>query len=389
MGNLETDLLHNVDNKGDQYRSAVPPIYQTATFCLEDMGEGAEYRYSRHGNPTRRILEDSLSALEGGFRAFATVSGNAAIYLVLSLLKMGDHIICGNEVHGGTILLIKDLMGKFGIEATFVDLLDLVSVQTAVRPNTRMVWIETPTNPLLKIVDIAKIVEIARYAEAWCVVDNTTMTPLWQKPMDLGVDIVVYSSTKYLNGHSDVIGGAVVAKTELIANAIQRWISLLGIGQSPMDAWLVIRGMKTLAQRLKVHESNASQIAHFLIGNSLVKKVYYPGLENSPGHEIAKKQQNSFGGIVCCELDLDKLDLKNFIGSLKYFNLTHSSGGVLSTIAHLWSTSHQCIPEQERLAMGVTPGLLRLSPGLEHSDDLIKDLKDAFKVAVKEKVLLS
>lgn len=385
---LATDLIHSGVFKDHQYNSVSTPIYQTATFFSEGMESDSEYRYSRYSNPTRKALEENLCAIEGGVGAFATASGNAAIHLVLSLLKAGEHIICGKEVHGGTFLLIKEYLGKFGIESSFVDLLDLDAVRTTVRSNTRMIWVETPTNPLLKVVDISGVVEIARYAESICVVDNTLMTPFWQRPLDLGADIVIYSSTKYINGHSDVISGAVVAKSQSLADQLQYWVSLLGIGESPMDAWLVLRGMKTLPQRLKVHEYNAGRIVEFLQVHPCVKSVYYPGLENHPGHERAKVQQKSFGGIVCFEVDLENIDLTVFIKSLKYFQFSHSSGGVVSNISHPWSTSHQCVNEEVRREGGITKGLLRLSPGLEFFEDLIKDLQDAFKLAAKSIVLV-
>ncbi len=388
MSHLETDLLHQGEFCDKQYNSISTPIYQTATFHSEGPDSNPEYKYSRYSNPTRKALEDSLNALEGGFQAFATTSGNAAIHLVLTLLKSGDHVICGKEVHGGTHLLIKDLMGKFGVEATFLDLQDIAAVKASVKTNTRIIWVETPTNPLLKTVDIAAMASIARHAKAWCVVDNTLMTPFWQRPMDFGADIVVYSSTKYLNGHSDVISGAVVAKTEHIANQLQYWVSLLGVAESPTDAWLVLRGMKTLPQRLKVHAYNTEHIVDFLVNCPYVKNVHYPGLADASQWELFNKQQKSFGGIVCFEVDLDALDLNTFIKSLEYFKFSHSSGGTISNISYPWSTSHNCLNEDVRRSAGVTPGLLRLSPGLEHYDDLIKDLQRAFNLAAKECVLV-
>lgn len=388
MSHLETDLLHKGGFCDTQYNSVSTPIYQTATFHSEGPESYSEYKYSRYSNPTRKALEDNLNALEGGFQAFATTSGNAAIHLVLTLLKAGDHVICSKEVHGGTYLLIKEFMGKFGVEATFLDLQDLAAVKTSVKPNTRIIWVETPTNPLLKTVDIAAIASIAQYAGAWCVVDNTLMTPFWQRPMDFGADIVVYSSTKYLNGHSDVISGAVVAKTEHLASQLQYWVSLLGIAESPMDAWLVLRGMKTLPQRLKVHAYNTQLIVDFLVNSPYVKNVYYPGLADPIQFELISKQQKSYGGIVCFDVDLNAVDLNVFIKSLKYFQFSHSSGGVISNISYPWSTSHNCLNEDLRRSAGLTPGLLRLSPGLEHYDDLIKDLQQAFNLAAKEGVLV-
>lgn len=385
---LATDLIHKGVFKDHQYNSVSTPIYQTATFFSEGLESDSEYRYSRYSNPTRKALEDNLCAIEGGLGAFATASGNAAIHLVLSLLKAGEHVICGKEVHGGTFLLIQEYMGKFGVESSFVDLLDLDAVKAAVKPNTRMIWVETPTNPLLKVVDIVGVVEITRYAESICVVDNTLMTPFWQRPLDLGADIVIYSSTKYINGHSDVISGAVIAKSQFLVDQLQYWVSLLGIGESPMDAWLVLRGLKTLPQRLKVHENNAEKIVQFLKSHPCVKNIYYPGLEGNPGHEIAKIQQRSFGGIVCFEVNLDSIDLNIFIKSLKYFQFSHSSGGIISNISHPWSTSHKCVNEEVRREGGITEGLLRLSPGLEYCEDLIKDLQDAFKLAAKNIVLV-
>ncbi|PWU06197.1 MAG: cystathionine gamma-synthase [Verrucomicrobia bacterium] len=388
LNHLETDLLHAGMFKDRQYNSVSTPIYQTATFFSPDLEGESEYRYSRYSNPTRKALEENLAAIEGGKEAFATVSGNAAIHLVLSLLKAGDHIICGKEVHGGTFLLIKEYMGKLGVEASFVDFGDLESVKNKIKSNTRMIWVETPTNPLLKIVDIARVVEIAKYAEAICVVDNTLMSPFWQRPLDLGADIVVYSSTKYLNGHCDVISGAVIVKKEELAKKLQYWVSLLGIGEAPMDAWLVLRGLKTLPQRLKVHEYNTARIVEFLKTHPLVKAIYYPGLPDSPGYEIARVQQKSFGGMISFEVDLEALDLNQFIKSLNFFQFSHSSGGIISNISHPWSTSHKCINESIRKENGITEGLLRLSPGLEYYEDLIKDLQDAFKVAAKDIVLV-
>lgn len=387
MSHLETDLIHKGGFCDKQYNSVSTPIYQTATFHSEGIESEPEYRYSRYSNPTRKALEDNLSALEGGYCSFVTASGNAAIHLVLALLKAGDHVICGTEVHGGTYLLIKEYLGKFGVESTFLDMGDAAEVKDAVRPNTKMIWVETPTNPLLRPVDIAAMVDVASYAEAWCVVDNTLMTPFWQRPMDFGADMVIYSSTKYLNGHSDVVSGAVVVKTEALAKQLQYWVSLLGVAGAPMDAWLVLRGMKTLPQRLRVHEHNAGVIAQFLEGHPLVKQVYYPGLDNFPGQDLVKRQQKSFGGIVCFEMNSEAADLNVFIGSLEYIRFSHSSGGVVSNISHLWSTSHNCLNEEVRRLGGVTPELLRLSPGLEHCDDLIKDLQRAFKLAAKEGVL--
>lgn len=384
LNHLATDLIHAGVFKDKQYNSVSTPIYQTATFFSDGLEDFSEYRYSRHSNPTRKALEENLCTLEGGVEAFALVSGNAGIHLVLSLLKAGDHIICGKEVHGGTFLLIKEYMGRFGIESSFVDLLELEAVKKAVKANTRMIWVETPTNALLKIVDIAAIVKIAHYAESICVVDNTLMTPFWQRPLDLGADIVVYSSTKYLNGHSDVISGAVVVKSEFLAKELRYWVSLLGLGESPMDAWLVLRGLKTLPQRLKVHEYNAGQIVEMLKTHPFVKTIYYPGLQSAQGHETAKIQQRSFGGMIAFEVDLEAIDLNTFIKSLKYFQFSHSSGGIVSNISHPWSTSHKCVTEEVRRESGITEGLLRLSPGLEYYEDLIKDLQDALKLAAKE-----
>lgn len=363
MRHIETEIIHGGSGKDKTYGSVVTPIYQTAVFVG---GNGP--KYTRFDNPTRDALEEAICGLEGGARAIATSSGASAIHLVLMMLKAGDHVVCGKEVHGGTVMLIGEIMGKFGVDSTFVDLTDANAVRETIRENTKLLWVEAPTNPFMKYVDLKVIGDIAHGVGALMVVDNTLMTGVLQRPMGDGADIVVYSSTKYLNGHSDVVGGAVVARKKEVGDELKRLAGFLGVGESPMEAWLVLRGMKTLVQRLRVHEYNAKALWDFFEGQRGIEQVYYPG----------------YGGVVCVQMNLDFFDLEAFIDSLEYIKFSYSSGGISSNVSNLWEQGKRYLSEDRLKDTGVKPGLLRFSPGLEHHEDLINDLEKALCTSLKE-----
>jgi cystathionine gamma-synthase len=370
----ETIAVHVGVEKDESYHSVITPIYATSTFSRRE--EGA-YVYSRAGNPTRTALEENLAALEGGSAAWATASGMAAITAVAFLLRQGDHVVAGGDIYGGTYRLFCEILPQFGISFSFVDMTDLTQVRAALRPETRMLWIETPSNPLLHITDIRAVVEMARTHGALTVADNTFLSPYFQRPLDLGVDVVVHSTTKYLNGHSDVVGGAVITGNEEIAARLRVYVYAVGLGCSPFDAWLVLRGVKTLAQRMEAHQRNAFALAALLQGHPRVRRVFYPGLPSHPGHDVALRQQTGFGGMISFELDTDALDPREFLLRLRLFTPAGSLGGVESLVAQPWTMSHRNIPEEARRAAGMTPGTIRLSAGIEHPDDLVEDLAAA------------
>ena len=377
----QTLAIHSGVYQDSQYNSVSTPIYQSSTFYCNDLESTPPHLYSRFSNPNRDAIQENLAILENGSDCFVTSSGTSAITLVLLLLNAGDHIICSQEVHGGTYMIIKKLLSRFNIESTFVNMSDLDVVKGAVEENTKMLWIESPTNPLLSIVDIEEVSKVAKAIGALSVVDNTLLTPFWQKPLNLGADISVHSTTKYINGHSDVVGGAIITKSKELGERVRFLCTCIGVGQAPFDAWLVLRGLKTLPIRLKAHELNAEKVVDFLINSSKIKKVFYPGLESHVGHEVAKKQQSSFGAMICFEVDRDKVDLSKFFAHLKIFKFAFSLGGVESIISHPWSKSHSCMSEVSRLGIGITPEIVRISVGLEHYEDLIKDLQTALDIA--------
>jgi cystathionine gamma-synthase len=295
---LQTLAVHAGVDKDTAYNSVITPIYQTSTFRFEDIGKTKGYDYTRTANPTRKALEENIAALEGGFAAKATATGMAATMTALHFLKSGDHIISTNDCYGGTERILRTYSELFNFQISYVNMSDLNAVRSAIRPNTKGIWIETPSNPLLNIIDIQALTEIAHSCNALAFVDNTFMSPYNQRPFELGADIIIHSTTKYLNGHSDVVGGAIVAKTQELADRLQYLVNTLGVGASPFDSWLVLRGIKTLIPRMKVHEENANAVAKFLSQHKNVKKVFYPGLPSHPGHELAKRQQRGFGGMV-------------------------------------------------------------------------------------------
>ncbi len=355
------------------------PIYQTSTFVQEAPGVNKGYDYARSNNPTRAVLEYLIAGLEKGARGLAFASGLAAIDAILKLLKSGDEIIAVDDIYGGAFRLFEQVYKKFGIQVTYVDAADPENVFKALSENTRLIWIETPSNPTLKIADIAAIAAIAKSGNCLLCVDNTFASPALQKPILLGADIVVHSATKYLGGHSDLIAGLVVTATEELGEKIRFYQNAAGAILGPFDSWLVIRGMETLSLRMKQHCSSALEIARFLQDQPEVDQVFYPGLPDHPNHAIAKKQSRGFGGIVSFTLKEDNLAAARlFVSSTSLFKLAESLGGIKSLISHSAEMTHKTIPPDLRRAAGVQDSLIRLSVGLEEAEDLITDLRNTF-----------
>ncbi|GAB4265409.1 MAG: PLP-dependent aspartate aminotransferase family protein [Thermoleophilia bacterium] len=373
----ETSAIHTGVDKDTTFRSVTTPIYPSSTFRFEELGRHPEYDYTRSGNPTRAALEENLAALEDGTWARATATGMAAVTAIPLILEQGAHIIAGHDIYGGTYRLFDHLLPRFGLSFSFVDMRNPDSIRAALRPETRLIWIETPSNPLLNIIDIAGVVSIAREAGVITAADNTFLSPYFQKPLDLGVDIVVHSTTKYLNGHSDVVGGAIITARDDLAERLGFVINSAGLAGSPFDAWLVLRGVKTLGPRMEAHERNARAVAGFLREHPKVAAVFYPGFEDHPGHELARKQQSGFGGMVSLDLDTERVEPADFFRRLRYFAVAESLGGVESLAEQPWTMSHASMPEEARRAAGLSEGTVRLSVGIEHPDDLIEDLTQA------------
>lgn len=373
----ETAAVHVGVEKDQAYNSVITPIYASSTFRFDGVGRNKGYDYTRSGNPTRSALEENLAALEGGTFARATCTGMAAITATSFLLRQGDHVVAGHDIYGGTYRLFETVCPQLGLSFSFVDMRDLAAVQAAIRPETRMIWIETPSNPLLNVIDIEAVVALAREQGAITCCDNTFLSPYFQRPLDLGVDISLHSTTKYLNGHSDVVGGVLITKREDLAERIGYYVNALGLGNSPFDAWLVLRGVKTLGPRMEAHQRGAQAVARFLETHPRVRRVYYPGLESHPDHELAKRQQRGFGGMVSFDLDIESLDANTFFSRLRFFALAESLGGVESLVEQPWTMSHGSMSEEARLAAGISEGTVRLSIGIEHPDDLVEDLAQA------------
>ena len=355
------------------------PIYQTSTYVQEGIGEHKGYQYSRTGNPTRSALEANLAALENGIYGACFGSGLAAIDCVIKMLDPGDEVISTNDLYGGSYRLFTTIFAKYGIVFHFVDMMDVKHIEAAVTSNTRLIWVETPTNPMMNIIDIEAVAAIAQKAKAMLGVDNTFATPYLQNPLDLGADIVMHSATKYLGGHSDVVMGALVCKDPLLANEMYRIQNSSGAITAPMDSFLVLRGIKTLHLRMQRHCENGEKIARWLQNHPKVDKVYWPGFESHTNHLVAKKQMRGFGGMISFNLkgnDLD--DAKKIVSSTHLFALAESLGGVESLIGHPATMTHGSIPKAIREQSGIVDSLIRLSVGVEDSEDLIADLQMAF-----------
>ena len=377
---FETALIHAGQAADKQTGSVNIPVYQTSTYKQDAIGKDRGWEYSRTGTPTRKALEDCIAALEGAKYGLAFASGLAAETAVLSLLKKGDHVIAGDDLYGGTYRLFEKVFKKWGLEVSYADSKDPASFRKALRRNTRLIWAETPTNPLLTITDIAALAEIAKKAKAVLAVDNTFATPYFQRPLALGADIVVHSSTKYLGGHSDVIGGLMAVADKELYEEIKFYQNAAGAVPGPWDAWLTLRGIKTLAVRMDAHEANAFEIAGFLSNHPAVEKVYYPGLKTHPGHGLADRQMDGFGGMVSFQLKGGRGAAEAFFKKLKIFVLAESLGGVESLACYPSAMTHASIPEKVRLKRGITAGLVRLSAGIENSEDLINDLQRALRL---------
>jgi cystathionine gamma-lyase/cystathionine beta-lyase len=376
---FETLAIHAGERPDKAFGAISVPIYQTSAFVFEDVGKTRGYDYSRTANPTRKVLEDTIAQLEGGKAGFAFATGMAAETTVMHLLKTGDHVISGDDVYGGTYRLFQNVMCDFGLEFTFLRMNSRQVIEQAIKPNTRMLWLETPSNPLLNIVDIEMAVDVAKKHKLLTVIDNTFATPYFLRPIEYGVDIVVHSTTKYLNGHCDVVGGAVVTTTDELTKRVQFLLNAMGTCASPFDCWLVLRGIETLPVRMKQHEENAIAVANYLKGHPAVKRVLYPGLDSHPGHEIAKGQMKGFGGVVSFELAGGIERVSSFLKRIKVFSLAESLGGVASLAEHPSTMSHASMPKDYREKVGITDELIRLSVGLENADDLIDDLEQALK----------
>ena len=374
---FETTAIHAGDRPDATTGAISVPIYQTSTFVFEDAGKTRGWDYSRAANPTRRVLEDTIAQLEGGKAGFAFGSGMAAETTVMHLLKMGDHVVSLDDMYGGTYTLFQSVMNTFGLDFTFVRMDNKQRIEAAIRPNTRMLWLETLSNPLLNVIDLEMVTAIAKKHGLLTVADNTFATPYFSRPIEYGVDLVIHSTSKYLNGHSDVIGGVVVTATDELAQRVQFLLNAMGTCASPFDCWLVLRGIETLPIRMKQHQENAIAVARYLEEQPAVRRVFYPGLESHRGHEIARKQMAGFGGVVSFELNGGMESVNAFLRGLKVFSLAESLGGLASLAGQSATTSHLSVPREYREKVGITDELIRLSVGLESIDDLIEDLEQA------------
>ena len=360
--------------------SVIPPIFQTSTYKQSSFGVAQEYNYSRGANPTRTALEDSFASIENGTHGFAFSSGLAAIDCVLRTLNPGDEVIAGNDLYGGTYRMFTQLFQKYGLEFTYVDIDSGENILKEITERTKLVWLETPTNPLMKIADIEAICSAVKEVnvDILIAVDNTFATPYLQRPLDLGADIVMHSATKYLGGHSDLLMGALIVKEAKLADELNFIQFAAGAIAGPMDSFLALRGIKTLHVRMQRHCENASAVASFLKKNPKIGAVYYPGLEDHPNHEVAKKQMKDFGGVVSFRLkDGSREATFKFLESIKFFTLAESLGGVESMVNHSATMSHASMPEEARLKIGITDSLIRLSVGIEDVEDLLADLEQA------------
>ncbi|MDN3427803.1 bifunctional cystathionine gamma-lyase/homocysteine desulfhydrase [Microbacterium sp. APC 3898] len=374
----KTRLIHG-GIVGDEATGAVStPIYQVSTYKQEAVGKFKGYEYSRTGNPTRHALEELIADVEFGHAGFAFGSGMAAISSVMMLFSAGDHVVLTDDVYGGTYRVINKVLNRFGLEFTFVDTGNLEEVEAAVKENTKAIFIETPTNPLLKVTDIEAVSAFAKSKGLLTIVDNTFMTPYLQNPISLGADIVVHSATKYIGGHSDVVAGLVVVNSAELAEQVHFVQNSIGAILGPQDSWLLIRGLKTLGLRMEEANSNAQKIAEFLEAHEAVGKVIYPGLESHPGRELMQKQANGFGGMISFDVG-SREKAGELLAKLKYFTLAESLGAVESLISVPAQMTHASIPIERRAELGIVEGLVRISVGIEDVEDLIEDLENALK----------
>ncbi len=376
-----TRAIHAGQEPDPTTGAIMTPVYLTSTYVQTSPGVHKGYEYSRTHNPTRKAYEDCLANLESGRFGFAYASGCAATTTVLHLLKAGDHVIAGDDMYGGTFRLFDKVFRHFGIEFSFVDLTQPENLKAALKPTTKLVWLETPTNPTLKLADIRKIAATVAGKNILVAVDNTFMSPYFQRPLELGADIVVHSATKYIGGHSDVVGGAVVVRDEELAERVAFFTNSLGAIQAPFDSFLALRSLKTLPLRMEAHQKNAMQVAEFLAQHSKVEKVVYPGLKSHPQHELAKEQMSGFGGMITFFIKGGLASSRKFLESVKVFSLAESLGGVESLVEHPAIMTHASVPPETRKKLGIDDSLIRLSVGVEDIKDLLADLKSAFDKA--------
>ncbi|MEH7300269.1 bifunctional cystathionine gamma-lyase/homocysteine desulfhydrase [Neobacillus drentensis] len=374
----KTQLIHGGISQDPATGAVSFPIYQVSTYKQEGVGGHKGFEYSRTGNPTRNALEVLIKDIEGGTAGFAFGSGMAAITAVIMLFNSGDHVILTDDVYGGTFRVMTKVLNRFGIDSTFVDTSNLDTIKSEIRPNTKAIYLETPTNPLLKITDIEAAVKLAKEHQLLTIVDNTFSTPYWQNPIELGADIVLHSATKYIGGHSDVVAGLVVVNSDKLAEDLHFVQNSTGGVLGPQDSWLLIRGIKTLGIRMEETETNTAEIVKFLQSHPKVKKVFYPGIESHPNHEIAKKQARGFGGMVSFDVGSAE-NADQLLSKIKYFTLAESLGAVESLISVPARMTHASIPAERRADLGITDGLVRISVGLEDVEDLIDDLTQALE----------
>ncbi len=372
---FSTKAIHAGQEPDPTTGAIMTPIYQTSTYAQTGIGEHKGFEYARTGNPTRSALEACIAALENGTHGLSFASGLAAENAVLSLLSAGDHMISCDDLYGGSYRIFERIMRRYNVETSYVTAGNVDDYEKAIRPNTKLIWLETPTNPLLRLVDIRAVAEIAHRHNLLLVVDNTFSSPYFQQPLELGADIVLHSTTKYINGHSDVIGGAVVTSNEEVYEALKFHQNAAGAVPGPFDVWLTMRGIKTLAVRMRQHEENAHSVARFLMEHKRVEKVYYPGLPSHPDHELAKRQMSGFGGMVSFQLKGTFADVEQVVRRFKVFTFAESLGGVESLVCHPATMTHGSIPKDIREARGLGDTLLRLSVGIEDIEDILSDLE--------------
>lgn len=383
---IETLAIHGGQHPDPTSGAVMPPIVLSSTFAQQGPGKHKGYEYSRSGNPTRNTLEACVAALEGGKHGLAFASGLGATTTLLHLLRPGDHVVCGDDVYGGTFRIMDKVFKPMGVQTSFVDFSEPLRLREALRPETKMVWLETPTNPTLKVFDIAALAEIGRARGVPVVVDNTFATPIIQRPLELGATIVYHSATKYLNGHSDVVGGVVVTSDDALAERLRFLQNALGAVPSPFDCFLVLRGLKTLHLRVERASQNASILAHWLATHPAVAKVHYPGLEDHPAREVVRRQMRMPGGMISFVIkpgpDGDTLGrARRFLAATRVFTCAESLGGVESLIEHPALMTHASLPPEARATLGIDDGLIRVSVGIEHVDDLRDDLAQAFELS--------
>ena len=376
---FETLAIHAGQGKDPTYGAVMTPIYQTSTFAFKDVNQPGEFDYSRSGNPTRKALEDCLAALEGGTDGFVFATGMAAETTILEMFGPGDHLIVHDDLYGGTYRLLVNVTQRHGVDVEFVNLREPDLLRKAIQPGTKAVWTETPTNPLMNILDLTEIADIAHEHKIVTICDNTFLSPYFQRPLELGIDVVVHSTTKYINGHSDVVGGAVIVKDAALAEKIKFLQNAMGTCAGPLDCFLVLRGVKTLAVRMEAHNRNALELARWLENHPKVERVLHPGLESHPQHKLAKQQMTGFGGTFSFCVRGGEVEAFRLLGAVKLFTLAESLGGVESLIEHPWSMTHASMPEEFRGLMGITRNMIRISVGIEHIDDQIFDLERAFE----------